>query len=141
MFNLPPTPFTPVTPAEVSKAICHLTNERTKDSENLYGEFFQYSGDALTEPICTIINQIFLTHTPLHITLTSQLFCLNKPKGSPTVQNLRPLTLMSIFWIRSILLLINIFPRIRVLVVEGVLPTIYGHISIKQLLRKDILGF
>ena len=76
------------TPAEVSRAFSRLTDGRAKDSEDLCGEFFKYSGDALTEPICTIINQIFLTNTPLDITLTSKLFCLNKPKGSPTVRRI-----------------------------------------------------
>ena len=125
MFDLPPSPFTPVTPAEVSRAFSRLTNGRAKDSEDLCGEFFKYSGDALTEPICTIINQIFLTNTPLDITLTSQLFCLNKPKGSSTVQNLRPLTLMSIF--RKILELI---------ILDQIYPSVDQYISPNQSARR-----
>ena len=35
--------------------------------------------------ISKIINQIIPTQAPLDITLTSQLFCLNKAKGTPTL--------------------------------------------------------
>ena len=96
MFIPAATPFVPVTPAEVQTAIRRLTNGRTHDSDQLYGEYFKYSGPILIQPICSLINTIFISQTPLHITQVSQLFCLNKPKLVATVTNLRPLTLMSI---------------------------------------------
>jgi hypothetical protein len=90
MFDDSINQFTPVTEVEVHAALRRLSNGRTKDSEYIHGEFLKYSGASLLMPICNIINQIFLSQTPLDITQHSQLFCLNKSKGSPTVKNLRP---------------------------------------------------
>lgn len=113
IFEPPNTPFIPITLDEVRQAFRRLSNGRTKDSEHLYGEYFKYSGDVLSVPICSIINQIFITQQPLSITLVSQLFCLNKPKGTPTVQNLRPLTLMSIIRkVMELIILHQIYPAL-----------------------------
>ena len=74
-------PFISITEIEVSAAIKRLSNGRTKDSDNLYGEFFKYGCESIKTPICNIINTIFLTQTPLDATHISELFCLNKLKG------------------------------------------------------------
>ena len=117
--------FTPVTEVEVHAALSRLSNGRTKDSEHLHGEFLKYSGVSLLKPICNIINQIFLTKTPLDITQHSQLFCLNKPKGLPTVKNLRPITLMSV--IRKVMELI---------ILQQIYPSIDAYISPNQSARR-----
>jgi len=45
-----------------------LSNGRTKDFDNLYGEFLKYGYEAHTSPICAVINSIFVTQTPLDAT-------------------------------------------------------------------------
>ena len=125
MFDNSVHQFTPVTEAEVHSALRRLSNGRTKDSEHLHGEFLKYSGASLLTPICTIINQIFLTQTPLDITQHSQLFCLNKPKGLPTVKNLRPITLMSV--IRKVMELI---------ILHQIYPSVDAYISPNQSARR-----
>ena len=103
-----------------------LSNGRASDADHMYGEYFKYSGDMLTEPICSILNTIFQSNTSLDVLLNSQLFCLNKHKGTPTVLNLRPITLMSIM--RKILELI---------ILDQIYPTVDGYISTNQSARRD----
>jgi len=50
MFTQSANPFTPITEDEVSSAIKRISNGRTKDFDDLYGEFFKYGCDILTSP-------------------------------------------------------------------------------------------
>ena len=103
-----------------------LSNGRTKDLDNLYGEFFKYGEEVLKAPICTIINTIFITQTPLDAAQISALFCLNKPKGAATVKNLRPITLMSI--IRKIM---------EIIILNQIYPFVDAYISPNQSARRN----
>jgi len=125
MFTQSANQFTPITEDEVSFAIKRLSNGRTKDFDDLYGEFFKYGCEVLTSPICIIINTIFLTQTPLEATQISELFCLNKPKGVPTAKNLRPITLMSI--IRKIM---------EIIILNQIYPYLDAYISPNQSARR-----
>ena len=126
MFTQSENQFIPITDDEVSIAMKRLSNGRTKDFDDLYGEFFKYGYEALTSPICVIINSIFVTQTPLEATQISELFCLNKPKGAPTVKNLRPITLMSI--IRKIM---------EIIILNQIYPYLDAYISPNQSARRN----
>ena len=126
MFTSSINQFIPITEDEVSAAIKRLSNGRTKDSDNLYGEFFKYGCESIKAPICNIINTIFLTQTRLDSTQISELFCLNKPKGTSTVKNLRPITLMSI--IRKIM---------EIIILNQIYPTVDAYISPNQSARRN----
>lgn len=96
-FDGDPRPLeAPIKEAEVSKAIKSLKNGRSSGPDCINNELFKYAGDAIYQPIATIINSAFEQHAPIETVGQGTLIALPKPKKPPgPPANLRPIVLLN----------------------------------------------
>ena len=103
-----------ITPAEVTKSLHRLNNNRAAGSDEIPGELLKYGANQLSLPISKIINEVFTMHKPLEIN-NAIMITLPKPgKTKGPVKHLRPVMLLETMRKSiSLIVLDRIRPRVE----------------------------
>jgi hypothetical protein len=105
--------LTPITLAEVQMAVKKLNNGRATGLDQVSGELLKYGPEKLHIMLCSLFNDIFITHSHIDAIGAGILIPLNKPGKEAIAQNTRPITLLnSARKTLSLILLERIYPII-----------------------------
>ncbi len=117
----------PISSAEVLVAMHQLHNSRAPGIDQLPAECFKYSNECplLAETIVTLFNSLFIQHQSIPQLSNGVLILLNKPGRDHSIDNTRPITLLTAS--RKILSLI-LLNRLTEKLSEYISPTQCGFI-------------
>jgi hypothetical protein len=85
----------PINTDEVTAAIATLKDDRAIDSEGMFSELFKFTATPLSKLLPVLFNNIFTEGQHITSLADGILIPLNKPKKPKTVENTRPITIVT----------------------------------------------
>jgi hypothetical protein len=103
----------PITGEEVTQAVRLLSNGRAAGCDDMSGELYKHTTPSIHHLMAAMYNTVFAKRQSVPVLLDGTLIVLNKPGKIPTIDNTRPITLLTTTRkVLSTVVLRRIFPCI-----------------------------